>query len=98
MADVLLLSELVEAVLAHIRRRVNNGEWTERGLAVRLGVSQPHLHNVLKGERSASVGLMDLLISRLSIDLLALCGVPRRGPDRATSPASAQSPSRDRTG
>ena len=36
-------------LLARVRDRLHNGELTERGLARQIGISQPHVHNVLKG-------------------------------------------------
>ena len=39
-------------LIENIRYRIRNGELTERGLARRTGISQPHLHNLLKGVRS----------------------------------------------
>ena len=42
-----LQSRLKHAVI----RRIYNGEFTERGFARMLGISQPQVHNVLKGAR-----------------------------------------------
>ena len=49
-----------------------NGDFTERGLARILGVSQPQMHNVLKGARKLTPELADRLLARLGIDLLDL--------------------------
>ena len=74
-------------LLARIRARVRNGEITERSLARVTGVSQPHLHNVLKGVRLLSMDMADQIMHRLRIDLLelALHGEdtipPRRAPE-----------------
>lgn len=59
-------------LLAHIRARVRNGEITERGMARVTGVSQPHLHNVLKGTRVLSADKADQILRRLRIDLVDL--------------------------
>lgn len=59
-------------LLAHIRARVRNGEITERSLARITGVSQPHLHNVLKGVRLLSMDTTDRVLQRLRIDLADL--------------------------
>lgn len=59
-------------LVAHIRERVRSGEVTERGLARLTGVSQPHIHNVLKGERTLSIGLADQVLRELRISLLDL--------------------------
>jgi transcriptional regulator with XRE-family HTH domain len=59
-------------LLAHIRARVRNGEITERRLARITGVSQPHLHNVLKGVRLLSMDTADKILQHLRIDLADL--------------------------
>ncbi len=60
-------------LLDRLRRLVSNGEFTERGLARFLGVSQSHVHNVLNGFRALTPELFDTALSRLRIDLLDLC-------------------------
>ena len=52
--------------------RLHNGEYTERGLARLLGVSQPQLHNVLKGTRGLRTVLADRMLSRLGMTTLEL--------------------------
>jgi transcriptional regulator with XRE-family HTH domain len=59
-------------LLAHIRAKVVSGEVTERGLARLTGISQPHLHNVLKGVRSLSIEMADQIMRRLRITVLDL--------------------------
>ena len=59
-------------LVAHVRNLVRNGEVTERGLARLTGVSQPHIHNVLKGVRSLTPEIGDLLLAKLKLDLLDL--------------------------
>jgi hypothetical protein len=59
----LLHKRLVE----HIRARVRSGEVTERSLARLTGVSQPHLHNVLKGQRFLSADMADQVLRHLHI-------------------------------
>jgi len=72
-------------LVAHIKARVRNGEGTERSLARLSGISQPHMHNVLKGARVFSPELADQVLRRLRIDLLDLLDgyeasdIPRRG-------------------
>ncbi|HWB99940.1 MAG TPA: hypothetical protein VG672_24700 [Bryobacteraceae bacterium] len=56
----------------HVRTLVRNGEVTERGLARLAGISQPHLHNVLKGVRAMTPEIGDLLLVTLKLDLLDL--------------------------
>ena len=53
-------------------QRVCNGDFTERGLARLIDVSQPHLHNILKGRKSLSPEIGDALLLGLSLSLLDL--------------------------
>jgi hypothetical protein len=64
--------DLQQRLLDELRRRVHSGAATERGLARLSGVSQPHLHNVLKGKRMLSMEKADVVLSRLQIDVLHL--------------------------
>jgi hypothetical protein len=59
-------------LIAHVQDRVQRGELTERGLARRTGISQPQLHNVLKGARVLSPQIGDVLLRHLHITLLDL--------------------------
>jgi plasmid maintenance system antidote protein VapI len=59
-------------LIAHVQQRVQRGELTERGLARHTGISQPHLHNVLKGVRVLSPRMADLLLHHLHITLVDL--------------------------
>ncbi|MBZ5594381.1 MAG: helix-turn-helix domain-containing protein [Acidobacteriia bacterium] len=59
-------------LIAHVQQRVQRGELTERGLARHTGISQPHLHNMLKGARVLSPQMADLLLHHLHITLLDL--------------------------
>jgi len=61
-------------LLDEIRARVHNGEMTERSLGRLTGISQPHIHNVLKGVRVLSLEMADHLLRRLRIDLADLVG------------------------
>jgi hypothetical protein len=63
---------LQQRLVALIRARVRQGEVTERGLARLAGVSQPHIHNVLKGVRGLSPEMADALMHRLRVDVLDL--------------------------
>jgi plasmid maintenance system antidote protein VapI len=56
----------------HLRERVSSGELTERGIARLTGVSQPHIHNVLKGKRYLSPETADEILRQLKLDLLDL--------------------------
>jgi transcriptional regulator with XRE-family HTH domain len=65
-------NDLQQTLLAELRSRVRSGEVTERGLARLSGISQPHLHNVLKGKKILSVEKADVMLRRLEIDVLQL--------------------------
>ena len=64
--------DLHQLLLEELRQRVRSGAATERGLARLSGISQPHLHNVLKGKRKLSLGKADVVLHRVQIDLLKL--------------------------
>lgn len=49
-------------LIATVHAKIQNGEFTERSLAKLLGISQPQMHNVLKGARKLSVELSDRLL------------------------------------
>jgi hypothetical protein len=66
------LGDLQQRFVALLRKRVRNGEVTERGLARMVGVSQPHLHNVLHGKRSFSLETTDNMMRQLRVDVLDL--------------------------
>ena len=59
-------------LLEDLRSRVRCGEATERGLARRAGLSQPHLHHVLKGKRLLSLESADRILRRLEMSVLDL--------------------------
>jgi hypothetical protein len=59
-------------LIAAVNARLQNGEFTERGLARILRASQPHVHNVLKGTRTLQWDLADRLIAELGIKMLDL--------------------------
>ena len=64
--------DLQQHLLEHLRCRVRSGETTERGLARHTGISQPHLHNVLKGKRILSFEKADVILARLNLNVLDL--------------------------
>jgi transcriptional regulator with XRE-family HTH domain len=63
---------LQQRLVAHIRERVRGGEVTERRLARLTGISQPHVHNVLKGVRALSPALADHFLRELRISVFDL--------------------------
>jgi hypothetical protein len=61
------IEELYRRLIELARQRVSAGEWTERGLARHCGISQPHMHNVLKNIRALSTGSADRLMHALDL-------------------------------
>jgi len=59
-------------LLAYIRNRIRNGDLTERALARQIGISQPHVHNALKGVRTLSPKVLDSILRRFQLSLLDL--------------------------
>jgi transcriptional regulator with XRE-family HTH domain len=77
--------DLRARLVENLRLRVRCGEATERGLARIVGMSQPHLHHVLKGKRLLSFERADEVLRRLNMDLLDLISddeLRERGPHR----------------
>ena len=74
-------------LIAHVQQRVQRGELTERGLARHTGISQPHLHNVLKGARVLSPRMADLLLHHLHITLVDLLDADELAAHKRTSQA-----------
>lgn len=62
-----MFQTLRKSLILELQRRIQNGEFTERAMARYLGVSQPHVHNVLKGKRALTFELADHIIVRLRI-------------------------------
>jgi plasmid maintenance system antidote protein VapI len=60
------------SLLEITRRRIHNGDFSERSLARFLGISQSHAHNVLKGVRHMTPELFDTMLKRLGLDVLDL--------------------------
>jgi plasmid maintenance system antidote protein VapI len=63
---------LQSRLLAFVNLRIKNGEYSERGLARILGVSQSQLHNVLKGARALHSELADRLLKKFGVTALEL--------------------------
>jgi hypothetical protein len=64
--------DLQQRFITLLRNRIRNGELTERGLARMVGVSQPHMHNVLHGKRTFSLQTTDDIMRQLRLDVLDL--------------------------
>ena len=65
--------QLKANLLTYVQQVVRNGDFTESGLARFLGISQPHMHNVLNGIRPITPELFDLILERFGMDVLDLC-------------------------
>jgi transcriptional regulator with XRE-family HTH domain len=74
-------------LIAHVRARVRNGEISERSLARLTGISQPHIHNVLKGARLLSADMADQMLHRLRIDLVDLLTADEGGAAHGVPPS-----------
>ena len=59
-------------LIAFVRARINSGDLSERGLARILGISQSHVHNVLKGARRLQPELGDRLMKKFGLTILDL--------------------------
>jgi hypothetical protein len=64
--------ELHRRLTSLLLERVRKGELTERGLSRVTRVSQPHIHNVLKGKRFFSTMTADSVLRELHLDVLDL--------------------------
>jgi plasmid maintenance system antidote protein VapI len=64
--------ELLARFRDHVNGRIRNGECTERGLARILGISQPQVHNVLKGARKLQPRFADRFLTKFGISILDL--------------------------
>lgn len=63
---------LKSRLIGLVNLRIQNGDFTQRGLARILGISQSQVHNVLKGARKLTAELADHLMLRLDISVLDL--------------------------
>lgn len=66
------LLQIQERLLERVRAGVHNGEWTERGFARSVGISQAHVNKVLKGTRNLSPENTDLILNSLHCSVLDL--------------------------
>lgn len=60
---------LLKRLVRRLAARLTNGEFTERGLARILGISQPHLHHILAGKRSLTPQVADGILASLDWSL-----------------------------
>ncbi|HSW49326.1 MAG TPA: helix-turn-helix transcriptional regulator, partial [Bryobacteraceae bacterium] len=82
--------ELHGRLLAALRDRVENGELSERRLARLTGISQPHMHNVLKGKRILSNRAADIICLRLGLSVTDLLGRDELASAKRTPPGTEQ--------
>ena len=82
-AGLLTLSDLQERFVDLLRKRIRNGEFTGRGLARLVRVSQPHMHNMLRRKRRFSAEVVDDLMCRLRVDARSLMEPVESCVDRA---------------
>ena len=75
------LADCYQLLLGRLKTKIQNGEITERGLARASGISQPHIHNGLKGLRQFSFPLTSALMraAKLSVYDLLDYEAPRPG-------------------
>ncbi|MBV8732948.1 MAG: helix-turn-helix transcriptional regulator [Acidobacteriia bacterium] len=71
-APVANFGNLQKELIRHLQGRIQSGELTERSLARLTGISQPHLHHVLKGKRLLSFEKADRILLHLELDLRLL--------------------------
>lgn len=60
-------SDLHGRLKSRVLRSIQGGETSERALARRAGMSQSHLHNILKGKRRFSYFSADLIMEALDL-------------------------------
>lgn len=63
------LHDLRKVLLEATRLQIRSGSMTGRGLARYLGVSQPHLYNVLHGKRGLTLELADQILRALNLSV-----------------------------
>jgi AraC-like DNA-binding protein len=63
---------LTHRLIERLRWKIRCGEFTERSLARRANLSQPHLHNVFKGDRTLSPAAADRLLDAAGLTVLDL--------------------------
>ena len=64
--------ELQIRLVVALKSRLRNGEFSERRMARVTGISQPHIHNVLKGVRILSPHAADRILRSLHMTVLDL--------------------------
>jgi transcriptional regulator with XRE-family HTH domain len=82
----MLVNDLLDVLRERLRLEIRNGRLTERGLARRSGISQAHMHNVLKGVRMMTPSVADRILAALELSVSDLLEARpcRKGPETAT--------------
>ncbi len=68
----LTFEDLAHRLVRDLAKLVRSGAVTERRLALMVGLSQPHLHNVVNGFRTLTPAVADQILDRLDWSLLDL--------------------------
>lgn len=80
------IDDILARLLHEVALLVANGQLTERRLARLIGISQPHIHHILKGKRRITPQVADLILDALNMDVRQLMedgpGVTLRGENR----------------
>lgn len=84
----LTFKELLERLRSQVTARIRNGEITERALARRVGFSQPHVHNVLKGVRVLTPAMADQILREMNLSVLDLMKPGEFSPRKQAAVAS----------
>jgi len=71
-AEGALFRTLQTRLIRFVMNRISNGDFSERGLARMLRVSQPQIHNVLKGARKLTPELADRILLCFGMSTLDL--------------------------
>lgn len=94
-SQIVFFRDMLDALRSDLSRKICNGEMTERGLARRIGISQAHMNNVLKGVRTLTPEIADRILRELGLQAedLRPAEAPRKSPGTEAGPAApAQSP------
>jgi hypothetical protein len=79
------IEELYERLVEVARQRVRAGDVSERGLSRMCGISQPHMHNVLKSIRALSSASANRLMGALGVTVPGLVWHAQGGDDWSVS-------------
>jgi hypothetical protein len=88
----LTFGDLRSRLIGILKLKLDNGEFTERGLARISGISQPQVHNLLKGARRLSSESADVLLDAVHLSVLDLLTDSERYPGAEPKASLASSP------